>query len=328
MSKLLFILSLLCFTFSASAQKIGYSMPDNFRKDISKKDYRKLVDIAVPVIAKRYTVLEVSNGTVLIAKNEDHMSAFNLDNLVFKCLAVDDRSKWHLVIEEHFNNIFTSIDVQKKIKPKELASIRDYLSFRIYPQEMVEQQGGGEHLVVRIDLEGTITVLMMDLPGAFSPVMKEYFEAWNIGADSAFRIAQANINNHHIEQLTQLFTFEGVPVEVTILAEENYAASILPDLKSGFPQLVGEWGSVIAVPHKAFVELCKVNRDRPFDFVKFIQGTKSVVDQEYMKHPQRISNRFYWYYNGVFHPITVTENNGSVNIVAPMELSELMMSDK
>jgi len=327
MAKLLFFVSLFCFTFSVSAQKIGYSMPDNFRKDISKKDYRKLVDLAVPVIAKRYTVLEVSNGTILIAKNEDHMSAFNLDNLVFKCLAVNDRSQWHTVIEEHFNTIFSSIDVQKKIRPKELESIKNYLSFRIYPREMLEQQGS-EHLVLRIDLEGTITVLMMDLPGAFSTVMKEHFEAWNISADSAFNIAQANINTHPVEQLTEFFTFEGVKVEVTILAEENYAASVLPDLKSNYPQLVGEWGSVIAVPHKAFVELCKVNRDRPFDFVKFIQGTKSVVDQEYMKHPQRISNRFYWYYNGIFHPITVTDNNGSVNIVAPMGLSELMMSDK
>lgn len=33
-------------------QKINYSIPDGFQRDISKDDYKKIVDIALPIFQK------------------------------------------------------------------------------------------------------------------------------------------------------------------------------------------------------------------------------------------------------------------------------------
>ncbi|MEK6155696.1 hypothetical protein WIW50_20740, partial [Flavobacteriaceae bacterium 3-367] len=90
----------------------------------------------------------------------------------------------------------------------------------------------------------------------------------------------------------------------------------------------GEWGSVVAIPNKGIVNICKVSKDEPLDFILFIQKFKPVVEQFYNQHPQPISANFYWYYNGQFTRINVIDSNGEINVISPMGLTELMTKKK
>jgi hypothetical protein len=95
------------------------------------------------------------------------------------------------------------------------------------------------------------------------------------------------------------------------------------------PELVGEWGSVVAIPNKGLVNICKVSKDKPVDFVKFIQQTKPIVEKSYNEHPQPISNQYFWYYKGLFTKIkTMTDKNGAINVFSPVGLTELMTKMK
>ena len=60
------------------------------------------------------------------------------------------------------------------------------------------------------------------------------------------------------------------------------------------------------------------------DFVRFIQLIQPIVRQSYEQHPQPVSTDFFWHYKGVFTRIAVLEKDGSVQVLAPQGLTELM----
>jgi hypothetical protein len=305
-------------------QKIGYNIPEGYESDISKEDYKKVVDISVPIVSKRYTIDFVKDGTIQLKKGQD-MQALNLHNLMGKCLAVKDKSQWDKVIQEHFDNMFSSIDEQKKIDPANYETIKNYLSIRIYPKETVNQRAGTASLVFKSDLEGTYSLLMLDLPGAFTPVQKQIFDLWKKDISEVFKIAQENINKQKVEKVIQKFDIDGTNVEMIFLGNEDYAASYALDLINNSSELIGEWGSVVALPNKGLVDICKISKDKPLDFVKFIQRTKPLIEKSYKEHPQPISDQYFWYYKGKFTRINVlTEANGNINVISPFGLTELM----
>lgn len=319
--RLILLLLFLSLTQSTLAQKISYDIPEGYEKVISKTEYKKIVDLVVPTISKRFSIDFVKDGAVHLKTGE----IFNLHNLIGKCVAVQDKSLWKEVIQEHFNNIFSSLDEQKNIDPNNFESVKKYLSLRIYPEKTVAMFGGVSNLIAKIDLEGTYTLLMLDLPGAFTAVQQKMFDLWKLDTTTVFKIAQDNINKHPVEKLTKMFEMDGSEIELSFIGEENYAASYALDLRNNSPELVGEWGSVVAMPNKGLVNICTINKNKPVDFVKFIQFTKSIVEQYYQEHDQRISTDYFWYYKGKFTKIRVTTDaSGNISVLSPMRLTELM----
>ena len=324
MRTLLCILALCLTSLPSFAQHITYDPPPALEKQITKADYKLIVDTAVSIIAQRYKITSVKGGTVQLNLSSD-VGVLNLDNLILKCLAEKDKTLWPALIHQHFESLFTSIDEQKKIDVANFESVKKYLSLRIYPTATVEARGGTANIIARVDLEDTYTLLMLDLPGAFTNVTKKMFDAWKKDTAEAFNAAQANVDKQKVERVTRTFPINGVTIEVGFLGEENYAASYALNLEHNAPEFVGEWGCAVSMPNKGLVDLCKISPAKPADFVKFIQYTKEAVDQAYREHPQPISNNFFWYYKGKFTRITVVaDDQGKINVIAPSGLSQLM----
>ena len=319
---------LVTFQMASFGQKISYNIPEGYEKDISGADYKKIVDGAVTIVEKRYTIDFVTDGTIHLKAGQD-IRVINLHNLIGKCVAVKDKSQWDKIIQDHFDNIFSSMDEQKKINPENYESVKKYLSIRIYPIETVNQRGGAASLVVKTDLEGTYTLLMLDLPGAFTAVKKQMFDLWKKDVSEVFKIAQENINKQRVEKMTEKFDVDGSNIEMSFLGNEDYAASYALDLDTNSPDLVGEWGSVVVLPNKGLVDICKISKDKPVDFVKFIQKTKPLIEKSYNEHPQHISDQYFWYFKGKFTKINVTTDaNGNINVLSPYGLTELMTGKK
>jgi len=324
MRTILLVAVFTCFRVAGFGQTIRYDIPAGLGNNISREDYRFLVDTAVAVVTDRYQVISVEGGTIRVRVGAD-TGELNLDNLILKCVAVRDTSAWPAIIREHFRQLFSSIDAQSKIDPANYESVKKFLAVRIYPQEMVDQRGGPDPLVTRVDLEGTYTVLMLDLPGAFTPVQRKMFDGWKKEKAGIFRVALDNVDSQQVEKVTRTSEFQGVEVEVSILANEDYAASYALDLEKNSPELIGDWGCAIAIPNKGLVTLCKISHDKPVDFVKYIQLTKDYMEKSYQEHPQRISDQYFWYYHGAFTRIPIaTDADGNINVIAPYGLTQLM----
>lgn len=212
-----------------------------------------------------------------------------------------------------------SIDISTYDKAK------PYLTVRIYSDASVAQKGGVGKMVSRVDLEGATTVLMLDMPGGFSPLFKTDFEKWNKPADEVFKDALANVGSQKVEKITKIFDGDIYKTEFNFLANDDYAASYALNLAANAPDLVGEWGSVIVIPNRGFAAICTISKAKPVDFVKFIQRIKPVTDKSFAEHKVPVSNGFYWYYKGKFTLVQVfTDDKGNINVVAPLGLGELM----
>ena len=313
-----------CLYIATFGQTISYDIPAGYAKDIRPEDYRFLVDTSVAIVAERYQIEFVKEGTIQLVRGQG-LGALNLHNLILKCVAVKDTTAWPAIIREHFKGVFRSFDEQQKIDLTNYEGIKKYLSIRIYPKETVDQRGGAATVVSRVDLEGTYTLLMLDLPDAFTSVQTPIFDGWKKDKAEVFRVAQDNVDSQKVEKVTKTTDVQGLPIEVSILGNEDYAASYALDLGRNSPELVGDWGCAIALPNKGLVTLCKISRDKPVDFVKYIQLTRNYMEKAFQEHPQHISDQFFWYYKGIFTPIRVlTDADGNVNVISPYGLTQLM----
>ncbi len=307
------------------AQKIDYSIPKGFKKQISAVDYRHLVDKSVEMVQKEFKVVEVRDGGILV-EYDGSVAVFYLDNLIKKCnlYASNDKER-DQVIEDHFNNMKDSYQKETEIDYSNFDSIKNNLSLRIYPSDFLESFGKVDPYLIRTHLEGTYTVLMFDLPGAFTPVKREFFDQWEISEDKAFQIAQQMVSQQEMYKESQVFEIDKAEFEVHFLENEDYAASYILDIANSEPDLVGEWGSVIAIPNKEIVSICKVSPEKPVDFVNYIKVFYPINLQFHEEHPQPISPHFFWFYDGKFTKIIVRATKKTVEVVAPFGLTELMI---
>jgi hypothetical protein len=324
-----FITLLIMFNNPIFSQKVEYDIPEEYRKDIESKDYTKIVDLSIAVVQKRYKIESVKDGAIILGKDQD-LKTLNIHNLIGKCLRVKNKKEWDNVIQEHYQNIFASIDEQKKINPTDYNTIQKYLTLRVYPKKFIEQRGGIEPIVTKPDIFETSTVLMLDLPGAFSSVQRELFKLWKKDEKEVFEDAQKNVNKQKVVQFAKKFKVnDKAEVEVTFIENEDYAASYVLDLENNLPNLVGKWGAAVAIPNKGIAVICKIDQENPVDFVNFIQLDKTTNEKFYREHPQPVSDRFFWYYKGKFTPINVqTDTKGNIIVIAPIELSLLMAEKK
>lgn len=320
-----YFLLVLCFAFQICvAQKISYEVPEGYEKSITRDDYKKMVDMSIPLVSARFTVEEVNDGAIKVKEGQ----TFNLHNLINRCAIIKKRSEWELEIKNHFAKLFESIDAQEKINPEDYETIKDMLALRIYPDASIASYGGLGNLVSKVDLEGTHTVLMLDFPRAFTPVQKELIAKWKKDSVDIFKVAQANMNKQEVEKMNEEFKIEKNKYPFTFVVEENYASSYVLDLQNNSPELVGDWGSVVVVPNKAMAGVCKIGKNNPVDFIKFIELIDRFIQKQYAEHPQPILSDYFWYYKGKFTKIMITEKDGKMNIIAPMGLAELMAGGK
>lgn len=304
------------------AQEISYTIPEGYEDVITKEDYKFLVDESVKVISKHYSVSAVNDGGIELQEGEDY-ATFNLHNLILR-LADIEKQRWKEIVQAHFDGMYESMEQQKQMDPTKFETLVDHLSIRVYPKSFVEERGATESLVLQEKIEGTYSVLMLDLPSAFSAVQKQVFELWGKSTDEVFEKAQQNINQQEFTQASENFEVNGKAFEAHFIENEDYGASIALDLAYNAPELVGEWGSAIAIPNNGIINICKISKENPLDFVLFIQKFKPVVEQFHQQHPRPVSTDFFWYYKGKFTKINVIVRDGGVEVISPLGLTELM----
>lgn len=320
---------LLCLQNHSAGQVIDYAIPRALETKINATDYKRIVDASVAIVSKHFKIDSVKDGTVSLVKMQD-IIAFHLNNLILECTEEPDKAKWDKIISEHFNMLFATLDKDDELDPESFKDSKKYLSLRIYPKEFITQRPGYRGLVVQTNLEDTYTLLMLDVPSdAFVPVPRKNFIHWNKDIDEVFQLAKANINRQPVQKIKQSIDAGGVIIETTTLKNDDYAGSYALDLDNNSPELVGELGAIVAIPNKGIAYTCKIVRNQPVKFTRFIEKMKGTVEQEYNGHPQQISNQFYWYYKDKFTRINVsTDKDGKIIVTPPAALMSLMNKAK
>ena len=217
---------------------------------------------------------------------------------------------------------------QENPDPHSYESLKKFLSLRIYPKEFVDAHGGTAPLITRVDLENTYTVLVFDLPGGFTAVTNEMFDTWHKNIAEVFQSAQANVDSNQVARVSKTFALQDSTVEVNMLVEKNYAASYALDIAHNAPDLVGEWGCVVAMPFKGLVAVYKLNKGDRLDWTRFIRLTQPFIEKSYQEQAEPISNQYFWFYRGKFTRINTYVQEGIYHIAPPEGLSNLLVQSQ
>ena len=214
---------------------------------------------------------------------------------------------------------------QATLDPTNYESMKKYLSLRIYPSDIIDTHGGTDSLVTREDLEHTYTVLMLDFSDGFAPVKRSMFDQWKKNIAEVFQTAQTNVDSAKVQKVSKTFSLQDSTVEVNMLVEKDYAASYALDLGHNMPDLVGEWGAVVAMPFKGLVAVNKIEKGDRLDWTRFIRLTQPFIEKSYQEQPQPISDQYFWYYKGKFTRINTYIQDGIYHIAPPEGLSNLLV---
>lgn len=220
------------------------------------------------------------------------------------------------------------VRAQETLDPANYEPMKKYLSLRIYPSDMIDAHGGTDSLVTRVDLEHTYTVLMLDFPGGFAPVKRSMFEHWKKNVAEVFQNAQSNVDSAKVARVSKSFSLQDSAVEVNMLVEQDYAASYALDLEHNVPDLVGEWGAVVAMPFKGLVAVYKIAKGDRLDWTRFIRLTQPFIEKSYLEQAQPISDQYFWYYHGTFTRIGTYTQSGVYHIAPPQGLSDLLVQNQ
>jgi hypothetical protein len=217
---------------------------------------------------------------------------------------------------------------QDNLDPANYETMKKFLILRIYPSDIIDAHGGTDSLVTRVDLDHTYTVLMFDFPGGFAPVRRNMFDQWKKNIAEVFQTAQSNVDSAKVARVSKNFTLGDSAVQVSMLVEQDYAASYALDMEHNVPDWVGEWGAVVAMPFKGLAAVYRLDKGDRLEWTRFIRLTQPFIEKSFQEQPQPISDQYFWYYRGKFTPIGTYLENGVYHVVPPDGLAQLLVQNQ
>jgi hypothetical protein len=247
---------------------------------------------------------------------------YGITNIAQKC-ALTPEEKWDDIIKNHFDN-FESIPSETEDyieRAKDFANIKDDLRLQLYPARYLEgiDEELIHQLVYRIDIPGTLSMIVIDLPSALQSIRRSDLETWNVAEDEVFTIALANsLNSTEVKRgilesdgAMSLLYFDGESLltSVQVFNEE---------ITKGMDE---ENGMLVSIPTRHVVLLYPVENTSVLNAVS-VMG--SMTTELNLAGPGSLSPLIYWYRNKSFTVLPYSIEDGKFNFIPPQEFIDVL----
>ena len=251
-------------------------------------------------------------------------SALGLANLAQTC-HLEEEHDWPMMVAEHFDRLLLGSTRDEEIIAQigDFEAVRDRLAVRLWHENLLAEVGGqggpGDALIYRTDLEGTASVLVLDLPGSIKNVTPDEAKPWGKRPEDLFRLALENVPELCKPQVSR-FELPNGQASYLITGEEFYVATYAL-LLHRFPECIGTYGALVGVPNRHAVI------SHPIEDLRIVEAVKSLVTAAvYMeqKGPGSITSDVYWYHDGRFTRLPYDINGNELDFRPPDELVEML----
>lgn len=207
--------------------------------------------------------------------------------------------------EEVVHNIIEDFDKASK-----------YLAVRIYNQDFMGSFKQ-EELVHRKDLEGTVSVLVLDLPDSVESILYTNIEKWNKQADELFLLA--------FENLKEKFKREVERMDNNFLKLSGDDIFITSDALffARNTQCIGRFGSIFCLPNRDSLVAVPINADLDVEVgLQFmIPYAENTFDES---EDMAITRHIFWHYNGKNELIYTYYGLNRLKYVLPADLADMV----
>ncbi len=240
-------------------------------------------------------------------------------NLAQRChLAGDALGLWRKIVAEHFDKLKASAREQQDLAGVigDFSRIRPHLALRIWPEEAMTNLMG--KVVSRQDLDGTLTMLAIDMPSGIGSVAIDQIAPWGLSEDELFAIALDNIRRNFPVQVSNVGSADK---PIVLLSADHYYVATHALLLKDHPQCLGEYGCLMGIPHRHVV-LCHPIRD--MSVVQAVQALIPALIGMESEGPGSITSNLYWYHEGQFTNLPFESGQDQMRFMPPDDFVDLL----
>lgn len=108
---------------------------------------------------------------------------YGIWNVAQNC-ALAQEQEWSGIIKNHFDHLLT-IPAETEdyiLRTKDFSNVKEDLRLQLYPTKYLEgiDEKLVHELVSRIDIPGTLSMVVIDLPSALQSIRRSDLESWNV----------------------------------------------------------------------------------------------------------------------------------------------------
>jgi len=287
----------------------------------SADEYNRFIDLIERYFREKKLRYRLGDGVVFLEqtqRGDNHqLGLFNLAQLCARHSADD----WNGIITDHFQTMEKSQREQHVLEERltDFERVEELLSIRLWPEDYLGQIDS-EKIIHRVDLPGTISALVFDLPSSIRNVTPEEAETWGKSHEELFAIALEQVRENCIpDKSDQQLSPQ---VAVRLLSDESFFvashALLLDDYHS---ECVGGFGSLVGIPHRHVLLAYPIEDLNVVPAINLLIPILVGMERE---GPGSISPRLYWYRHGEFTDLPYSIKDRSLNFFPPTEFVELL----
>lgn len=284
----------------------------------SAEEYSRFMTLLGEYLASQEIAFTTDDEILIVETERYGGSQLGLINLAQSCHQADEE-EWPERIEDHFEQLerIHIFDQEFSATVHDFEKIKDALGVRLYHKEYLKHLEPNTTITQQVT-EDIIAMLIFDLPYAIKSVNEEDMAPWNKTTDELFKIGIENIKDNYETDLNsqELGDLECLSID----NEHYYSPNVLLDMDS-YPEAIGTYGSIVAVPTRHFVLLYPVES---LEVVQLINMFAQLVPELYNEGPGSISPNIHWYYKGTFTIIPFTFDEETLRISPPDSFVEVL----
>jgi hypothetical protein len=254
----------------------------------------------------------VRDGGIVLSDD----TSLGLDSLAVECAAAG-QSQWGRLISEHVRAVLaaTELHEERQQLAQSLENVRERLVLRLYPEDYFP---AGMTPVIRRDIPGLVTALMLDWEESAAAVRTELADAWGVERDELFRVALENVRRLEKGNApTRLVEDEEGGLHM--LEGRGIYASGLALALEDYPELTGAHGSIVGVPERTVLLAIPINH---IGFVKGIGQLIRLVLHGSSEASYPVSRQVWWHRDGRWMDLPYrVDAAGAIHFAPPAEFN-------
>jgi hypothetical protein len=293
-----------------------HPLPAHLTDLLTPDEYNQILQLTVEQISLKGRIDSIAEDGVITIQFEGQKgpTRFYMDNLLRKCKAAE-ATEWHALITAHV-----------KVLPINSAAItyiyKDFDFAAPLLKVQVKSTGFAKDImqdcVYRQDFPDTYTFLVIDFEEALHYVRRSEIGGWEVSETYLFEVALDNIAREELnltayEMANQLTVYS--------LFHHDFAIAAAIELARNAEEAIGPYGAVVSIPAKGAVFAHAIEADTVMEYVL---ASHQMVRDFYTQEVYSVSDRYYWYYEGLYEifPMRIDGNNAYLSY--PAKLVQLL----
>lgn len=196
-----------------------------------------------------------------------------------------------------------------------------YLSLRIHSADYLKGLQS-EEFIYRTDLEGTVTLLVLDMPYSVENVLRSDARRWDIPEESLFSFALENLRENYKREIVR---YDGTADQgvFSLSGQDSFLTSSALMLEQ-WPTIHGRFGSIISMPDRYTFLVRPIADDITLEVALQVIIPFTYKKYESADETEKVSENIYWWYEHKLEHIPFNIGYSRLNYVLPLALEDLI----